>query len=227
MDALVDVAAVVVRVYLLRAGDHLGVGMDVRHGFVVAEILALGGLAMLQLFRRGRARLVHPDAGADYGLGQLQVRSQELDLVATVDEAVPVVGRASGGGVVEILQFVSPANDAQDLVGVASLERQHNCLFRGVIGLGLEHDVTRDCLRNGCDVDNDRQIADARCSLRSGRSKPGEPLVAMVRRGGPRLIRDGRQGEFVGARSWSLVRQVQVRVQGMQDLGPAVLIALH
>ena len=172
VQALVDVAAVVVGVHLLRAGDDLGVGMDVGHGLVVAEILALGGFAMLQLFGAGSARLVYPDARADDGLSHLQVGRQELDLVAAVHEAVPIVRRAPRSGVVEVLEFVGPADDAQHLVGVASCEWQHDGFFGRVIGLGLEHDVARGGFGHGCDGDIDLKVVDGGCVCWRDRGKP-------------------------------------------------------
>ena len=94
--------------------------MDVRHSLVVAKILALGGFAMLQFFGGGSARLVNPNSGTDDGFGQLEVGRQQLHLVAAILEAVPIVGRSAGIGVVEVLQFVGPAYHAQHLIGAAA-----------------------------------------------------------------------------------------------------------
>ena len=180
VDALVDVATVVVAVDRDWAGNDLRVRVDVGDDLAVAEILPLSRFAVFQLFRRRHPRLIDPDPRAHHRIRELQVGGQKFGGVAAICEAEPVVWGSTGFGVVKVFQFVSASDHSEDLIGTAIREGDQNGLLWRIVWLGLEHDVALCRLGKHIDRDPEADLAHGRSSRWWSRDQLRESVVSVV-----------------------------------------------
>jgi hypothetical protein len=140
--ALVDVAAFIVGVDLLRPRNDLSRRVHIGHRVGIAEFLGLRRRRGSQLLGRRLPRLIDPDARADNRLGHLQICRQNLRLPAAVFNAIPVIRRLPSRGVVVILQLVRTADNTQNLIVITCGKGQRDRLLRRIVRLCLKNDVT-------------------------------------------------------------------------------------
>ena len=220
VDAFVQIAAFVVAVDRHGAGNGLGRRMHVGDGIVVAEILAARQLARLEFFRARLARLIDTDARAHDRFDELKIHCQDFWLRALVLDPVPVVGRLARAGIVEILQLVGAAEDAQNLVVIARPERKTDGLLGRVVRLGFDDDIAVLRMVERAQLDRHAESAQGGCFRREGDDPRRQTGVARDIAGQLQTIGDSENAQPIDAANRRAVDQIYVRIEAVERLRP-------
>ena len=217
---LVDRPALFVRVDRHRAINDRGGRVHVRNGIEVGEVAAIGYVSLAQLLRARTALPVEANASAHYGLRDLEVGAEVLGGGSFVVDAVPVVGSVAGAGVVVVLDIIGTADDVQSASLVRLAEPKQRGLFGCVVRLRFQDQGLR---REGGDRPDRNGQSDTIHGGSDGWQRRRQRCQARIVRDWPKwllAIQNRLDADRICARNRGAIDQMQVRVEGVQHLGP-------